>query len=118
MNAVKAMAAVDFQRDREAAQAALSLLASFAKGGRQDLLGLSSPMSALSLGDIDEVTGTLCLVDKGGYVKHFCSRPLENMFHADSKCINFSQQQVVLQISLAARHHRHVPCRRQVTQQQ
>lgn len=67
MNAVKVMAAVDFQRDKEAAQAALSLLASFAKGGRQELLGLpSSMLSALSLEDIDQVSGTFFVEDKCG----------------------------------------------------
>lgn len=56
VNAVKTLASVDFVRDKDAAQAALSLLASFAKGGRQDMLGLASPMvSALSVEDSAEV---------------------------------------------------------------
>lgn len=57
VTAVKTLACVDFVRDKDAAQAALSLLASFAKGGRQDMLGLASPMmSVLSLEDSAEVT--------------------------------------------------------------
>ena len=57
VNAVKTLASVDFVRDKDAAQAALSLLASFAKGGRQDMLGLPGPMlSALSVEESAEVT--------------------------------------------------------------
>lgn len=59
VNAIKSLAAMDFHRDKEAAQAALSLLASFAKGGRQDVLGLPNPMLAtLSVEDGDEVTAS------------------------------------------------------------
>ena len=60
VNAVKTLASVDFVRDKEAAQASVSLLAGFAKSGKQDVLGLSSPMLAdLSLEDSDEVTVAL-----------------------------------------------------------
>ena len=56
VNAVKALASVDFIRDKEAAQTAVSLLASFAKSGRQDVLGLSGfKLPALSVEDTDEV---------------------------------------------------------------
>lgn len=56
LNAVKALASVDFHRDKEAAQSALSLLASFAKGCREDILGLpNATFPALSMGDADEV---------------------------------------------------------------
>ena len=62
VNAVKALASVDFVRDKEAAQTAVSLLASFAKSGRQDVLGLSSSkLSALSVEDNDEVTAVLSM---------------------------------------------------------
>ena len=57
VNAVKTLASVDFARDKDAAQAALSLLASFAKGGRQDMLGVpGSMLSALSVEGSAEVT--------------------------------------------------------------
>ena len=60
VNAVKALASVDFVRDKEAAQTAVSLLASFAKSGRQDVLGLlSSKLPALSIEETDEVTTVL-----------------------------------------------------------
>ena len=56
LSAVKSLASVDFQRDREAAQGALSLIASFAKSCRHDLLGLPNQAPpALSVGDAEEV---------------------------------------------------------------
>lgn len=56
LNAVKALASVEFHRDKEAAQSALSLLASFAKGCREDILGLpNATFPALLMGDADEV---------------------------------------------------------------
>ena len=56
VSAVKSLASVDFHRDKEAAQSALSVLASFAKSGRQDVLGLSSTsLATLSVEDADEV---------------------------------------------------------------
>jgi hypothetical protein len=56
LTAVKSLASVDFHRDREAAQSALALLASFAKSCREDILGLpNEAFSALSLQDADEV---------------------------------------------------------------
>jgi len=56
LSAVKSLASIDFHRDREAAQAALTLLASFAKNCRQDVLGLpNQTFPALSVGDADEV---------------------------------------------------------------
>lgn len=59
LTAVKSLASVDFHRDREAAQSALSLLASFAKSCREDILGLQNQaFSALSLQDADEVLMT------------------------------------------------------------
>ena len=62
LTAVKSLASVDFHRDRETAQSALSLLASFAKSCREDILGLpNQAFSALSLQDVDEVL-TLCAV--------------------------------------------------------
>ena len=42
LNAVKLLAALDFQRDRDGAQSNLTLFASFAKSCRQDVLGLPS----------------------------------------------------------------------------
>ncbi len=61
LTAVKSLASVDFHRDREAAQSALSLLASFAKSCREDILGLpNQAFSALSLQDADEVLMTSC----------------------------------------------------------
>lgn len=56
VSAVKALASIDFVRDKEAAQTAVSLLAGFAKNGRQDVLGLSSSkLPALAIEDTDEV---------------------------------------------------------------
>ncbi|KAA6426413.1 MAG: hypothetical protein FRX49_03524 [Trebouxia sp. A1-2] len=56
LTAVKSLASVDFHRDRETAQSALSLLASFAKSCREDILGLpNQAFSALSLQDADEL---------------------------------------------------------------
>lgn len=56
VSAVKALASIDFVRDKEAAQTAVSLLAGFAKNGRQDVLGLSgSTLPALAIKDTDEV---------------------------------------------------------------
>ncbi len=61
LTAVKSLASVDFHRDREAAQSAFSLLASFAKSCREDILGLpNQAFSALSLQDADEVLMSLC----------------------------------------------------------
>ena len=40
LHAVKSLAALDFHRDRDGAQSALTLIASFAKSCRQDVLGL------------------------------------------------------------------------------
>ena len=37
---VQALAVADFERDREGAQAALSILAAFARSGREEFLGL------------------------------------------------------------------------------
>ena len=56
LNVVKQLAAVDFQRDRDAAQGALSVLASFAKGCRQDVLGLGAQtLPAMSAQDAQQV---------------------------------------------------------------
>ena len=81
MNAVKALASVDFVRDKEAAQTAVSLLATFAKSGRQDVLGLSSSkLPALSIEETDEVD--CCLAAKIEVGSHHVS----NQEH-DSTCI-------------------------------
>lgn len=57
LNVVKHLAALDYRRDRDAAQGALSVLASFAKGCRQDVLGLGQPvLPALSPQTAEQVT--------------------------------------------------------------
>lgn len=92
VNAVKTLASVDFVRDKDATQAAVSLLASFAKSGRQDVLGLASPMlSALSLEDSAEVTA----------VSRLAISLLPQLCLQQSLCLNT-----------------HVTCRQQTTQLQ
>ena len=67
LNAVKLLAALDFQRDRDAAQSSLTLFASFAKSCRQDVLGLpSSIVSDIAAEDASEASLLLKLL-------HFCS---------------------------------------------
>ncbi|DBA81963.1 TPA: hypothetical protein ACH3X1_007672 [Trebouxia sp. C0004] len=67
LTAVKSLASIDFLRDREAAQSALSLLATFAKSCREDVLGLQNQaFSALSLQDADEENDA-STATKGGH---------------------------------------------------
>lgn len=57
LNVVKHLASVDFQRDRDAAQGALSVLSSFAKSCRQDVLGLGQQtLPAMSLTSMQQVS--------------------------------------------------------------
>ena len=57
LGVVKHLAVFDFQRDRDAAQASLSVLASFAKSCRQDVLGLGQQLlPALIVGEADQAS--------------------------------------------------------------
>lgn len=60
LGVVKHLAVFDFQRDRDVAQGSLSVLASFAKSCRQDVLGLGQQLlPALTAGEPDQASAQL-----------------------------------------------------------
>ncbi|KAL0026394.1 hypothetical protein WJX79_005678 [Trebouxia sp. C0005] len=91
LTAVKSLASVDFHRDRETAQSALSLLASFAKSCREDILGLpNQAFSALSLQDADErVDGSTA---KGGH-NAFATAKAEYLAETEQRFVLSSAKQ-------------------------